>query len=204
MRGMAQAPFVIRPSSVVLYFVPFVWFIFALILFIRLTDTFWDTCNEQGIYSYDACLEVQEGISQYAREIGFINCLIPIAIFLLASILQKNHCYQCGSAHTKSEIKKTLNRKITAFSEGTHAVTSLNPVLGIGSGGQGASIGIGAMQSTSHTPVKLASYECSVKCPECELTYYWTSNVKVRIWTSVEGVETVEDLESVSYPFKMV
>ena len=192
--SMAQAPFVIRPSSVVRIFVPIVWAVFGTV-----HSAVWAN-GLDGLPS-----EGQEGMAQYYLEISLFNMMLgPMALFLLASVLQKNRCYRCGSAHTKSEIKKTLNRKITAFSEGTHAVTSLNPILGIGSGGQGASIGIGAMQSTSHTPVKLASYECSVKCPECEFTYYWTQNVKVRIWTSVEGVESVEDLESISYPFTMV
>ena len=101
-------------------------------------------------------------------------------------------------------MQQNTQREITAFSESTQAVTSLNPVLGVGSAGQGASIGIGAMQSTSHIPVKLASYQCNVKCPKCGHKFYWSYNGKVRIWTSVEGVETVEDLEEISYPFKTV
>jgi hypothetical protein len=197
---MAQAPFVIRPSIVVGIFVPVVCFLLLLFVIISWRLVILDSCDQWQI-SNDTCFSDQEGISQYLFEISLIVLPSPFLLFILFMVLRKNRCTSCGSAVPQSEITKTLQRKITAFSEGTQAVTSLNPALGLGVSGRGA-IGIGATTSTSHTPVKLASYQCSVNCPKCEHTHYWTQNVKVRIWTSVEGVESVEDLEPVSYPFK--
>jgi hypothetical protein len=176
--SMAQTPFEIRPSVLFL--------ILSLVL---------------GVVSFGADI-LGDGQNNFLILVWY--GVVPLLIILYFFVIRKNRCTSCGSAVPTSEIHNTLKMKITAFSEGTQAVTSLNPVVGFGSGGLGASIGIGAMKSTSYTPVKLASCQCSVKCPECEHAYYWTSIVKVRIWTSVEGVESVEAVEPVSYPFKMV
>ena len=202
-RGMAQAPFEIRPSTVVGIFVLVVGYVVGWTMIFSWQEAIRDSCDQWQISHY-TCFSDQEGIAQYHYEILWIVLFIPFLLFFLLRVLRKNRCTSCGSAVPKSEITKTLQRKITAFSEGTQAVTSLNPALGLGASGRGGAIGIGATTSTSHTPVKLASYQCSVNCPKCEHTHYWTQNVKVRIWTSVEGVESVEDLEPVSYPFKMV
>ena len=189
--------FVIRPSLLKIFLAGIGSVFVSFLLTLKIMDYCWERYEGQNI-ELEVC---------YFEGVGwFVWSPFAVIFFfsLLTSSIQKNHCRSCGSVVPTKEIKKTLKRKITAFSESTQAVTSLNPVLGVGSGGQGASIGIGAMQSTSHIPVKLASYISTVKCPECGDKYSWINNGKVRIWTSVEGVETVEDLEEVFYPFKMV
>ena len=180
---MADAPFVIRPSTLSQLLGQVVWTV--------------------GLMICLALAMMSDFSVEYNAILSFYMISGPILLILFFS-LKKNYCSSCDKAVHKDAINNTLKREITAFSEGTDKVTSLNPALGFGASGKGGVMGIGATTSTSHIPIKLARYQCSVKCPECHYTYHWNQNIKVRIWTSPEGVESIEDLEPMSYPFKMV
>ena len=184
---MAQAPFVIAVcgSSIRPY--------------VRLGWLFWFVGFFIGL------LLVMSAITDGKYDTIFLFHVVGgmiLAVFLV--IRRGNYCSSCDKVVHKDAIKNTFKGEFTAFSESTEKITSLNPALGFGASGKGGVMGIGATTSTSHIPIKLARYQCSVKCPECQHTYHWSQNIKVRIWTSPEGVESIEDLEPVSYPFKMV
>jgi hypothetical protein len=96
-------------------------------------------------------------------------------------------CSNCDTVVNTSAVVRTNSCKVLGVADSTRSIKSSNPVVGLTNTGGHMGVGIGAVQSTSHIPVKLGKVEFTVSCPFCEAVFSWVENREVIQWTDQEG-----------------
>jgi len=109
-------------------------------------------------------------------------------------------CHNCEKKVSKARLMASRESEVLGVTESTRAVKSSNPVVGLTNTGGHVGVGIGAMQSTSHVPVKLGKVKFTVSCPACGDLFSWIERREVVQWNDPSGHTSYEIPGRVEFP----